>query len=73
MDEKKFTRLRERLLESLDGYREVRDEEIYRSIDNLILEMGAEVYIRLSERSELRTELFNSLLMLDILQELIDY
>lgn len=72
MDEKKFTRLRERLLESLDGYREVRDEEIYRSIDNLILEMGAEVYIRLSERSELRTELFNSVRRLDILQELID-
>lgn len=72
MDEKKFMRLRDRLMESLDGYREVQDEEIYRCIDDLILEMGSEFYIRLSERTELRRELFNSVRRLDILQELID-
>lgn len=72
MDDKRFTLLRERLLESLEGYREIQDEEIYESIDELILENGFEYYIRLSDRSQLRTELFNSVRRLDILQELLD-
>lgn len=72
MEERQFAKMRERLMESLDGYREIQDEEIYRSIDNLILEAGMDVYIRLSERSVLRKELFNSVRKLDILQELID-
>ena len=72
MDEKKFTMLRRKLMENLESCREVEDEEIYRNIDNLILEMGMEIYIRLSERVELRRELFNSVRRLDILQELID-
>ena len=72
MDERKFTLLRERLMESLEGYREICDEEIYQNIDELILKTGMEFYIRLSERNELRKELFNSVRRLDILQELID-
>lgn len=72
MDERKFTILREKLMENLEGYREIHDEEIYQSIDELILEAGMEFYIRLSERNELRRELFNSVRRLDILQELID-
>lgn len=72
MDEKRFMVLRERLLENLEGYREIQDEEIYESIDELILENSFEYYIRLSDRSQLRTELFNSVRRLDILQELLD-
>lgn len=72
MDERKFALLRERLMENLEEYREIRDEEIYKTIDELILQTGFEFYIRLSERSELRQELFNSVRRLDILQELID-
>lgn len=72
MDEKKFAVLRERLMENLEKYREICDEEIYRTIDELILQTGFEFYIRLSERSSLRQELFNSVRRLDILQELID-
>lgn len=72
MDENQFAQMREKLLENLEGYREIRDEEIYNSIDDLILETGFEYYIRLSDRSRLRTELFNSVRRLDILQELLD-
>lgn len=72
MDQKKFAMLREQLMESLEKHREVQDEEIYQSIDELILRTGVEFYIRLSERGELRRELFNSVRRLDILQELID-
>ncbi len=59
-------------MEQLEGYREICDEEIYHSIDELILQTGIDFYIRLSERNELRRELFNSVRRLDILQELID-
>lgn len=59
-------------MEHLEEYREICDEEIYQSIDELILQAGLEFYIRLSERNELRRELFNSVRRLDILQELID-
>lgn len=72
MDEQKFLFLRRRLLEGLEEYREIQDEEIYQKIDELILESELEYYIRLSERNDLRRELFNSVRRLDILQELID-
>lgn len=72
MDEKKFAMLREELMERLEKHREVQDEEIYQTIDELILRTGVEFYIRLSDRVELRRELFNSVRRLDILQELID-
>ncbi len=72
MDGQKFTYLREKLMEQLEGYHEISDEEIYHNIDELILESGVHFYIRLSERNELRRELFNSVRRLDILQELID-
>lgn len=72
MDEQKFIFLREKLMENLEECREVQDEEIYRNIDELILQTGFEFYIRLSERNDLRKELFNSVRRLDVLQELID-
>ena len=42
MDESKFHYLREKLIESLEGCREIQDEEIYQSIDELILESGVQ-------------------------------
>ncbi|HIR13069.1 MAG TPA: CpaF family protein [Candidatus Choladousia intestinavium] len=72
MNSSRFRFLQEKLIEELEEYREIQDEEIYKKIDDLILETGMEVYIRLSERNELRRELFNSVRRLDILQELVD-
>lgn len=72
MNEKQFRRLRERLLESLEEYREIGDQEIYQRIDELMLEDGMEHYTRLAERQALRKELFNSVRRLDILQELLE-
>lgn len=72
MNEQRFVFLRGKLMESLDDYQEVRDEEIYQKIDELILQTSFDFYIRLAERNELRQELFNSVRRLDILQELID-
>ena len=72
MNEEKFRILRERLLESLEEYREIGDQEIYQRIDELLLEDSMEHYMRLAERYALRKELFNSIRRLDILQELLE-
>lgn len=48
------------------------DQEIYRQIDDLILEETRNRYVSLRRKEALRTELFNSIRKLDILQELID-
>ena len=50
MNEEKFRMLRERLLESLEEYREIGDQEIYQRIDELLLDDSMEHYMRLAER-----------------------
>ncbi|MCC8137295.1 MAG: CpaF family protein [Clostridiales bacterium] len=72
MDEKRFAVMRKKLMDNLDGCGELQDDEIYQNIDDLILESGMEYYIRLSDKNNLRQELFNSVRKLDIIQELID-
>lgn len=72
MADQKFQEYREKLMECLEGCRDLSDEEIYQIIDNLLSESGTESYVRLSKRAELRRELFNSVRRLDILQELVD-
>lgn len=67
-----FQKLRGMLMERLDRYREISDEEIYDLIDELLLDGGASGYVRLARRGRLRLELFNSVRRLDILQELVD-
>ena len=71
-DRMEFQELYKRLMDSLDTVREVKDEEIYGLIDQLLLEKTGGRYRSLSRRSELRTELFNAVRRLDILQELVD-
>ncbi len=72
MDKDRFSEMRGKLMSQLDNLREIEDEEIYRKIDEIILEAGQETHIRLSRRNALRNELFNSVRRLDILQDLID-
>ena len=64
--------LQEELLECINQTTEVSDEEIYETIDTLILKNSKEEYMSLLQRSQLRKELFNKVRKLDILQELID-
>lgn len=56
----------------MEQNRELKDEEIYRQIDDLILEEAKKRYLSLQRKETLRTELFNSIRKLDVLQELID-
>ncbi|SHO53867.1 CpaF family protein [Anaerocolumna xylanovorans] len=56
----------------IDLTREVEDEEILETVDELLLRKGREEFITLKEKNELRKEVFNSIRRLDVLQELIE-
>lgn len=71
-EQAEFTELHARLMQLLDTSRELKDEEIYEQIDNLLLKKEDGRYRSLRRRDELRMELFNSVRKLDILQELVD-
>lgn len=72
MENKHFREYRHRLMQRLEQYRELSDEEIYDVIDRLMWESEPEQYVRLARRGELRRALFNSVRRLDILQDLVD-
>ena len=59
-------------MEQLELSRDMPDEEILAMIDDLVSETDPSRRMRHTDRCRLRTELFNSVRRLDILQELID-
>lgn len=69
---KYLKQIREQVLNEIDISREMSDEEIYEMIDQFIITLSKEEYIGLESKNILRTEVFNSLRKLDILQELVD-
>ena len=65
-------RLHSDLMERLGHDHEMSDEEILQQIDVLMTECGHRYHIPLSMRRAARTQLFNSVRRLDLLQELLD-
>lgn len=56
----------------MDLSRDSSDEEIYETIDRVLIEKGKDRYISLKDKREMRKEIFNSIRKLDVLQDLID-
>ena len=71
-DQTEFAELQQKLMNRLDTSRELKDEEICEQIDRLLMEKSSGHYYSLKRRAQLRTELFNAVRKLDILQELVD-
>lgn len=67
-----FRELCQKLLKTLDISRELKDEEIYETIDRLMMDRAGERHYGLKKRNQLRTQLFNAVRRLDILQELVE-
>ena len=72
MSQEIFRKLRQMLMEKLDVYRELTDQEILETIDELIVNTLRESGVSLKEKVQLRQELFYSVRKLDVLQELVD-
>jgi pilus assembly protein CpaF len=64
--------LRQRVIQDIDLCREVDDEELYETIDRILMEDSKEEYVSIQEKLRLRKDIFNSIRRLDILQELIE-
>ncbi len=64
--------LQQRVIKDIDLCREVTDEELYDTIDRILIEYSKEEYIIIREKLRLRKDIFNSIRRLDILQELIE-
>ena len=71
-EQAELAELQKKLISRLDISRELKDEEICEQIDKLLMEKSSGHYYSLKRRAQLRTELFNSVRKLDILQELVD-
>ena len=65
-------KLREKIAESIDYSTESSDVEIQELIDEMLVRESKEMPLTITERRQLRRELFHAIRKLDILQELID-
>lgn len=70
--EERRKKLKEKLAESIDYSMESSDEEIQQLIDEILIRESREVPLTLTERWQLRRELFYAVRKLDVLQELVD-
>lgn len=65
-------KLHQAVLENMDLGREITDEELLDTIDQILIEKSKIDYISMQEKQKLRKEIFNAIRKLDILQELIE-
>lgn len=64
--------LKQSLIDTIDLGREIADDELFESIDRILINHSKTEYISMQEKRRLRKEIFNSIRRLDILQELIE-
>ncbi len=65
-------RLREEVVASFDYSGEITEEDLYRRIDQVIMQAARENFLTLEKKEALRRELFASICGLDILEELLE-
>ena len=70
--EERKRQLKEKLSADIDYSTERSDEEMQELIDEMLIRESKEIPMTLSERRQLRKELFDAIRKLDVLQELVD-
>lgn len=70
--EQKKQELQEQILAGIDMTKELTEEELFDRIDEAIKVRSKEEYISITEKQQLRREIFNSIRRLDVLQELVE-
>ena len=71
MEELKL-RLREEVVSSFDYSEEITEEDLYRRIDQVIMQAAKESFLTLEKKEKLRRELYASIRGLDILEEILE-
>lgn len=64
--------LKQKVIEDIDHSREISEEELYETIDRILIDHSKEEYVSMQEKLRLRKDVFNAIRRLDILQELIE-
>ncbi len=64
--------LRKKVIDAMDLFREVTEEELYEAIDRCLIDFSRQEYIGIQDKLKLRKDIFNSIRRLDVLQELIE-
>lgn len=64
--------LRQRVIENIDLNRDVEDDELLETIDEVIVNYSKNGYVSMAQKHKLRKDIFNSIRKLDILQDLIE-
>lgn len=72
INKKELEALKLDIVKRLDVSKKLEDEEVYKIIDETILEYVKEKYISMEERIILRKNIFNALRRLDVLQDLVE-
>ena len=72
MEKRGFAEIKREVQRELDGKLDIEDDEVLQIIDERIHLKSKDMAFSLSEKLELRKELFNSIRRLDVLQELIE-
>jgi len=70
--DKMIEKIRKRVFDCFEPDRDLEDKELYKYIDEAILQESKNTIISMSQREKYRIEIFNSMKRLDILQELLD-
>lgn len=65
-------RLREEVVTSFDYSEEITEEDLYRRIDQVIMQAAKESFLTLEKKEKLRRELYASIRGLDILEEILE-
>lgn len=64
--------LKQKVLHEFDMTRDISENELYDTIDKILIDYSKEVYLSIQEKQRLRRDIFNSICKLDLLQELVE-
>lgn len=64
--------IKKEILQKISLTKEISDKDVYDVLDEVITEAGRKEYLSLEDKQIIRTEVFNSLRRLDVLQELLE-
>jgi len=67
-----FVQIKGEILGRLDLHRDMEDEEVLDTIEDIVLEKSARRYFTINERKRLTERVFNSIRRLDVIQPLVD-
>lgn len=71
-EKRKCQEIQEKILQEMDSYGEITDEEIAERIEEYVLKMGHTIYLSAAKKESMIRKIFNAIRRLDVLQEILE-